>query len=255
LEHDWVFLEKKNIDFKSLIYVFNKYDFVNAVWFSKDDNQIRGFEITDDIDGNPTPFEVDNRIKECELTTSCRWSNNPAMFRTSKMIYWFDNIIKNQYIGVEEAMIPHYRKIISENFIKKIKRPIFNIHLSYLPFNRGAHPNFWSFIENTPAGVSIHKIDKGIDTGNIIFRKKVNFDINLDKFSTFKKTYNYLFLEAEQLFKKNFDKIYNKKYKKKLNNKKGSFHYKKDLPRWMKNWNMSIYLAKKLSKKKIKLTF
>ena len=138
-----------------------------------------------------------------------------------------------------------FRKIISENFIKKIKRPIFNIHLSYLPFNRGGHPNFWSFIENTPAGVSIHKIDKGIDTGNIIFRKKINFDINLDKFSSFKKTYNYLFLEAEQLFKKNFDKIYNKKYKKKLNNGKGSFHYKKDLPRWMKNWNMSISLAKK----------
>jgi methionyl-tRNA formyltransferase len=47
------------------------------------------------------------------------------------------------------------RKIISENIIKKLKKPIFNIHLSYLPFNRGAHPNFWSFIENTPAGVSI----------------------------------------------------------------------------------------------------
>jgi len=139
-----------------------------------------------------------------------------------------------------------FRKIINENFIKKIKKPIFNIHLSYLPFNRGAHPNFWSFIEKTPAGVSIHKIDKGIDTGNIIFRKKIYFNINLNKFSTFKKTYNYLFLEAEKLFKKNFDKIYNKKYKKILNNSKGTFHYKKDLPKWMKNWNMNISLAKKI---------
>jgi len=139
-----------------------------------------------------------------------------------------------------------FRKIINENFITKIKKPIFNIHLSYLPFNRGAHPNFWSFIEKTPAGVSIHKIDKGIDTGNIIFRKKIYFNINLNKFSTFKKTYNYLFLEAEKLFKKNFDKIYNKKYKKILNNSKGTFHYKKDLPKWMKNWNMNISLAKKI---------
>ena len=138
-----------------------------------------------------------------------------------------------------------FRKIITENILKKLKKPIFNIHLSYLPFNRGAHPNFWSFIENTPAGVSIHKIDKGIDTGNIILRKKISFNINLNKFSTFKKTYNYLFLEAEQLFKKNFSKIYNKKYKKKINNKKGTFHYKKDLPKWMKNWNMNISLAKK----------
>ena len=139
-----------------------------------------------------------------------------------------------------------YLKIILIEFIKKLRKPIFNIHLSYLPFNRGAHPNFWSFIENTPAGVSIHKIDKGIDTGNIILRKKINFNINLNKFSTFKKTYNCLFLEAENLFKNNFSKIYNKKYKKITTNDKGTFHYIKDLPKWMKNWNMNISLAKKI---------
>jgi methionyl-tRNA formyltransferase len=143
-----------------------------------------------------------------------------------------------------------FRKIIKENIIKELKKPIFNIHLSYLPFNRGANPNFWSFIENTPAGVSIHKIDKRIDAGDIILRKKINFNINLNKFSTFKKTYNYLFFEAEQLFKKNFNKIYNKKYKKILNNNKGTFHYKKDLPKWMKNWNMNISLAKRIYLKK-----
>lgn len=139
-----------------------------------------------------------------------------------------------------------FRKIIKENIIKKIKKPIFNIHLSYLPFNRGAHPNFWSFIENTPAGVSIHKIDKGIDTGNIILRKRISFNIKLDKFSTFKKTYNCLFLEAEKLFKKNFNKIYDKKYKIILNNHKGTFHYKKDLPKRIKSWNMNISLVKKI---------
>ena len=139
-----------------------------------------------------------------------------------------------------------FRKIIRKNILKKIKKPIFNIHLSYLPFNRGAHPNFWSFIENTSAGVSIHKIDKGIDTGDIILRKKINFNVNLNKFSTFKKTYHYLFLEAENLFKKNFNKIYNKKYKKISTNNKGTFHYIKDLPEWVKSWNMNISLAKKI---------
>ena len=148
-----------------------------------------------------------------------------------------------------------FRKIISENIIKKLKKPIFNIHLSYLPFNRGAHPNFWSFIENTPAGVSIHKIDKGIDTGNVILRKKIYFNTSLNKFSTFKKTYNFLFLEAEKLFKKNFNKIYNKKYKKILINHKGTFHYKKDLPKWVKNWNINISYAKKKYQEKIKLIF
>ena len=44
-----------------------------------------------------------------------------------------------------------------------MKRPIVNLHISYLPFNRGSHPNYWSFVENTPKGVSIHEIDEQIE--------------------------------------------------------------------------------------------
>jgi len=42
-----------------------------------------------------------------------------------------------------------------------------------LPYNKGSHPNFWSFIENSPKGVSIHEIDEGIDTGKLIASKKL----------------------------------------------------------------------------------
>ena len=35
-----------------------------------------------------------------------------------------------------------YRKIINKNLILKVKRPIINLHMSYLPYNRGAHPIF-----------------------------------------------------------------------------------------------------------------
>ena len=51
--------------------------------------------------------------------------------------------------------------------------------MSYLPFNRGAHPNFWSFVDNTPSGVSIVEIDKGIDTGPVIYKKKIKFDLKI----------------------------------------------------------------------------
>jgi hypothetical protein len=123
LEHDWVFLNKENIDFVNLLRSFNKYDFINAVWFSKDDNTLRGFDIETDVEMKTTPFEIETRVNEVDLVTTCRWSNNPAIFRTSKMKDWYYNIIKNQYVGishqschnVEETMIPHYRKIINEN--------------------------------------------------------------------------------------------------------------------------------------------
>jgi GR25 family glycosyltransferase involved in LPS biosynthesis len=123
LEHDWVFLEKNNIEFVNLVESFNNHDFINAVWFAKDDNIMRGFEISQDIDGITTPFERESRVSEVNLVTTCRWSNNPAMFRVSKMKTWFNDIIKNEHVGkihqsqhnVEGTMIPYYRQIISEN--------------------------------------------------------------------------------------------------------------------------------------------
>jgi len=48
-----------------------------------------------------------------------------------------------------------------------------NLHPSYLPYNRGTYPNVWSIVEGTPAGVTLHYIDKGVDTGAIIAQKEV----------------------------------------------------------------------------------
>lgn len=48
-----------------------------------------------------------------------------------------------------------------------------NVHPAFLPYNRGAYPNVWSIIEESPAGVTIHFIDKGIDTGDIIAQRQV----------------------------------------------------------------------------------
>ena len=65
-----------------------------------------------------------------------------------------------------------YSHIIKQDMIDKAKNPIINLHISYLPFNKGADPNFWSWLENTLKGVTIHQIDKGIDTGDILIQKE-----------------------------------------------------------------------------------
>ena len=106
-----------------------------------------------------------------------------------------------------------------------------------MPYNRGAHSNFWSFVKNTPKGVSIHEIDKGVDTGNIIIRKKIRF--NIDKKTTFKTTYKKLILEIENLFKKNYQCIINNKYKSTKQKNRLKLNLKKDLPKSI-NWETSI---------------
>ena len=133
-----------------------------------------------------------------------------------------------------------YRVLIKKEIIKNLKRPAINLHMSYLPYNRGAHPNFWSFVDNTPKGITIHEIAEGTDNGNILFQKKYNLNPKLKKYSTFKKTYDFLFLELENLFIKNFDKINLNTYKSIKQKGPSSFHLTSNLPKSLVSWDMNI---------------
>lgn len=119
-----------------------------------------------------------------------------------------------------------YRYIIKKEIIDKYRGKIINLHISYLPWNRGADPNIWSFIENTPKGVTIHLIDEGIDTGEIIFQKKLEFNKNVE---TLRSSYEILQEEIQLLFKENWQKIKSFDFVSKKQIEKGSLHYKKDL--------------------------
>ena len=139
-----------------------------------------------------------------------------------------------------------YRYILDNKFISQCPCPIVNLHISYLPFNRGAHPNFWSFYDDTPSGVSIHLIDKGIDTGPILFQKKINFVHE----KTFVETYKRLFIEIEGLFVKNIELIIQKNWNEKKQVGKGTFHSLKDLPNGFSGWESVIEEEIKRLKKK-----
>ena len=45
---------------------------------------------------------------------------------------------------------------------------VVNLHNGFLPWNRGAHPNVWPIVDGSPAGVTLHQMDEGIDTGPIL---------------------------------------------------------------------------------------
>ena len=98
------------------------------------------------------------------------------------------------------------------------------------------------FHDNTKKGVTIHEIDENIDTGPIIFQKEIKFNIQKNKKLTFKRSYNILFLELEKLFIKNYKSIILNNYRKKINSKfKGKVYKRKDLPKDLVSWNISIF--------------
>jgi methionyl-tRNA formyltransferase len=94
----------------------------------------------------------------------------------------------------------NYKYLITADIIDLYPDRIINLHISYLPYNRGMHPNVWSWLLNTPKGVTIHKLDVGLDTGDILLQKRLDFNqTDLHKL-TLESTYNTLQSEIQQLF-------------------------------------------------------
>lgn len=140
----------------------------------------------------------------------------------------------------------NYKYIISEEIITLMDGKIVNLHISFLPWNRGADPNLWSFLENTHKGVTIHLIDKDVDTGNILLQQR--FELN-ERVETLESSYKKLHDEIQKLFIVNWTRIKNFQISPSLQPGQGSCHYKKDSVKIKdffgdKLWFMPIYQLK-----------
>jgi methionyl-tRNA formyltransferase len=63
--------------------------------------------------------------------------------------------------------------VLRKSFLDLFPKGCINLHPALLPYNRGAYPNVWSIVEKTPSGVTIHYIDEGLDTGDVIAQKEI----------------------------------------------------------------------------------
>jgi methionyl-tRNA formyltransferase len=97
----------------------------------------------------------------------------------------------------EWAVSYGYRHIIRQPELERFHDRIINLHISLLPWNRGADPNLWSWIDDTPKGVTIHYVDAGIDTGDIIAQRQMTFSGD----ETLAETYDGLHRAMRGLFR------------------------------------------------------
>ncbi|AUT60902.1 formyltransferase family protein [Paraburkholderia terrae] len=99
-----------------------------------------------------------------------------------------------------DLIVSHsYRHILKRDVLAAAPDRFINLHISLLPYNRGADPNLWSFLDETPKGVSIHLIDEGIDTGALLLQREVSFDEDSEtlgsSYATLQQTIGELFME------------------------------------------------------------
>jgi methionyl-tRNA formyltransferase len=173
---------------------------------------------------------------------------------TSPLLHWLrqqealviqaDQKITSEYVvanGVTFIVSYGYRSKITKEVLESVSGRAVNLHISYLPWNRGADPNFWSFIKDTPKGVTIHYIDEGFDTGDIIVQKPVDFNIEAETLAT---SYQKLQDEIQALFKDHWYSIKSGKCARQKQPAEGTLHRSRDKERFTDlltdGWNTSV---------------
>lgn len=140
----------------------------------------------------------------------------------------------------------NYRHIVREDVINRMGGRIINMHTSYLPWNKGTSPNIWSFIDDTPKGVTIQRLEKGLDTGRIIVQKEMEFDENTETLSS---TYDKLNAEIVRLLTDHWEMIEAGDYVPVAQTGPGSYHRTSDLEALLKgrsvDYEMTIAEFKK----------
>ena len=118
-------------------------------------------------------------------------------------------IIKKEKIDI--LCLAGFMKILSSNFITKLKIPIINIHPSLLPKYKGLNTHQRAIDNNEKfSGCTVHYVTEKLDSGKIISQKKVKILKKDNAVSLAKKI-----LQLEhKLFPETLDKICKKLAKK-----------------------------------------
>jgi len=117
-------------------------------------------------------------------------------------IFWGDQLSENKVLDQIRELKPDiglsifFDYILNQNLLSIFRDGCLNLHPSYLPFNGGQYPNVWSIVEGTPAGDTMHYMDSGIDTGDIIAQRT----IPVEPIETGQSLYRKLELNCVELF-------------------------------------------------------
>ena len=128
-------------------------------------------------------FLLERFNQDVELIVTTKGSSFADEARSSgkRHLTWgqFRRVAKKrpaEFEGIEMGVLAWWPYIVKAPQIELFPKGYLNFHPSLLPYNRGKHPNFWAIVEQCPFGVTLHKIDSGIDTGPIIAQRPVAYD-------------------------------------------------------------------------------
>jgi phosphoribosylglycinamide formyltransferase-1 len=117
-------------------------------------------------------------LEHAELYEVDTFVVSPERFATKEL--WAEKLLANvQHHQPDLVVLAGFMKVLPANFVSALKGKIINIHPSLLPEFKGAHAVRDALqARATKTGVTIHYVDEGVDTGEIIAQSEVAIEPN-----------------------------------------------------------------------------
>ena len=98
---------------------------------------------------------------------------NGITFKRYKIINSLEVYASVKEVHPDLCVISHFERLIKKPLLDIPPMGFINLHPSLLPYYRGMSPQHWPIINgDKEAGITVHYVDEGVDTGNIILQRK-----------------------------------------------------------------------------------
>ncbi|MFC1846846.1 formyl transferase [Chloroflexota bacterium] len=141
---------------------------------------------------------------------SYNWLKDDFYYSFSDEIYSITDFNGSQCENLLKRLKPDlillgYSPILKDNIIKIPAKGILNAHPGLLPKYRGTNIEGWAILNGDPLGVTVHFVDRGIDTGPILSQRVVELKAG----DTYKKIEKRMNLVSGELMAETVLKIIN----------------------------------------------
>ena len=131
-----------------------------------------GYEVTGVVCQPDKPKGRSGALAACPVK-ECALKYNLPVFQPER-IKRPEAVAELKKFPADVFVVAAFGQILSEEILTMPKYGCINIHASLLPKYRGAAPIQWCIVDGEKeTGVTIMQMDAGIDTGDILFTKKV----------------------------------------------------------------------------------
>ena len=121
----------------------------------------------------PNDLSLVVTTSENDICNATRNANIPLLFyESSEQV---SKYINDNKIEIDIGIMAWWPKIITQPLIGLPRCGFINTHPSFLPYNRGKNYNFWVLLEQVPFGATLHFVDEGIDSGDIIAQVRIPY--------------------------------------------------------------------------------